>query len=83
MLFWALDQCPNSFIEILELFAKNNFSILQSEVEFFTKSKGIFKNQLIESLNDACYELLDDLLIEEEGDYYTINTNYFQKIFAK
>ncbi len=70
-------------IEILELFAKNNFSILQSEVEFFTKSKGIFKNQLIESLNDACYELLDDLLIEEEGDYYTINTNYFQKIFAK
>jgi hypothetical protein len=26
---------------------------------------------------------LDDILIEEEEDYYTINTNYFQKISIK
>jgi hypothetical protein len=26
---------------------------------------------------------LDDILIEEEEDYYTINTNYFQKILTK
>jgi hypothetical protein len=70
-------------IEALELFAKNNFSILQSEMELFAKSKGVFKNQLIESINDTCYEILDDLLIEEEGDYFTINSNYFQKISAK
>lgn len=67
----------------LELFAKSNFSVSQDEFEVFAKSKGIFKNQLIESINDTCYEFLDDVLIEEEEDYYTINTNYFQRISTK
>lgn len=67
-------------ISALELFSKSNFSVQQSELEVFAKSKGIFKNQLIESINETCYDLLDDLLIEEEDDYYTINTNYFQRI---
>lgn len=67
----------------LELFAKSNFSLPQSELETFAKSKGIFKNQLVESINDTCYEVLDDVLIEEEDDYYTINTTYFQIITAK
>lgn len=67
----------------LELFAKSNFSVSQSEFELFAKSKGVFKNQLIESINDTCYEFLDDVLIEEEDDYYTINTNYFQRISTK
>ena len=67
----------------LELFSKSSFSIPQSELEIFAKSKGIFKNQLIESINETCYDFLDDVLIEEEDDYYTINTNYFQRIFAQ
>lgn len=67
----------------LELFAKSNFSIPQNEFEIFAKSKGVFKNQLIESINDTCYEFLDDVLIEEEDDYYTINTDYFQRISIK
>jgi len=67
-------------ISALELFSKSNFSVLQSELEAFAKSNGVFKNQLIESINEACYDLLDDVLIEEEEDYYTINTNYFQRI---
>lgn len=70
-------------ISALELFSKSNFSVSQSELEAFAKSKGIFKNQLIESINEACYDLLDDVLIEEEDDYYTINTNYFQRISAQ
>ncbi|MCB0538239.1 MAG: hypothetical protein KDE33_12020 [Bacteroidetes bacterium] len=67
-------------VSVLELFSKNNFSILQSEIEEFTKSKGVFKNQVIESINESCYEVLDDILIEEEDDYYTIIPEYFQKI---
>lgn len=67
-------------ISALELFSKSNFSIPQSELEIFAKSKGIFKNQLIESINETCYDFLDDVLIEEEDDYYTISTNYFQRI---
>jgi hypothetical protein len=66
----------------LEIFTKNNFSMLQSEFELFAKSKGAFKNQLIENINDICFERLDDLLIEEDEDYYTINQNYYQKLLA-
>lgn len=36
----------------------------QIEIEEFVKSKGVLKNQLIESINESCYELLDDVLIE-------------------
>lgn len=67
----------------LELFAKSNFSVPQTELELFAKSRGIFKNQLVESINETCYDFLDDVLIEEEDDYYTININYFQSISAK
>jgi len=67
----------------LEVFAKSNFSVSQSELETFAKSKGVFKNQLIESINEICYENLDDVLIEEEDEYYTINPNYYQRLLAK
>ena len=67
----------------LELFAKNNLIIAQSEIEAFAKSNGVFKNQLIDSINDTCYEYLDDLLIEEEDDDYTINTTYYQRILTQ
>lgn len=70
-------------VSILELFSKNNFSILQIEIEEFAKSKGVFKNQVIESINETCYEVLDDVLIEEEDDCYSIIPDYFQKISAK
>ena len=70
-------------VSILELFSKNNFSILQSEIGDFAKSKGVFKNQVIESINETCYDVLDDVLIEEDDDYYTIIPEYFQKISAK
>lgn len=67
----------------LEIFTKSNFSVAQSELESFAKSKGVFMNQLVESINEVCYENLDDVLIEEEDEYYTINPNYYQRILAK
>jgi len=70
-------------LETLELFVKSNYSVPQFDLDIFAKSKGIFKNQLLESINEACYDLLDDVLIEEEDEYYTININYYQKISAK
>lgn len=66
----------------LEVFMKNNYSLLQSEFEHFAKSKGVFKNQLIDTINEICYDRLDDLLIEEDEDYYTINQNYYHKLLA-
>lgn len=68
---------------VLNLFLENNFSIPCSEIEAFSKSNGVFKNQLIESINDLCYEMIDDILIEENDDYYTINSDYYQQILSK
>jgi hypothetical protein len=69
--------------KILDIFAKNNFSVLQSELEAFAKSNGVFKNQLIESINEICYEILDDILIEEEDEFHTINPIYYQNLLTK
>jgi hypothetical protein len=69
--------------EILALFHKNNFSISLGDLDEFTASKGLFKNQLIESINEACYEILDDVLIEEEDDFYTIYEEYYQTILVQ
>ena len=70
-------------ITALELFSKSNFSVSESEFESFAKSQGVFKNQLIESINEICYDFFDDVLIEEEDEYYTINKNYFQSILVQ
>jgi hypothetical protein len=69
--------------EMLEMFAKNNFTVSQFEIEAFAKSKGVFKNQLIESINEMCYEHLDDVLIEENVECYLINPDYHQAILLK
>lgn len=69
--------------EILEFFSKANLSILQSDLEILARSKGMFKNQIIESINEICYEILDDVLIEEDEDFYIINQSYFNRILEK
>ena len=70
-------------ITALEIFVKSNFSVSKSELAAFAKSNGVFMNQLIESINEVCYEALDDVLIEEEDEFYTINPNYYQRLLAK
>lgn len=70
-------------LALLELFSKNSYVISQQQLNELAKSKGVFKGQLIESINEACYESLDDLLIEEDDEHYTINENYYQQILSK
>lgn len=84
---------PSIFIEDLQLsdlqidvilhFAKNNFAVPQEELETMAKEKGIFKNQLVDSINEVCYDTIDDVLIEEEEDNYIIHESYYQSILAK
>lgn len=66
--------------EILDLFERQSFNILQSELSDFIKTKNLFMGSTIESINDTCFETLDDILIEEEDEYFTINTNYYKKL---
>lgn len=65
---------------LLSLFGENNYMLSVDEVNKFARSRNIFKNQLIESINDCCYEQLDDNLIEETEDRYEMNDFYYQKI---
>lgn len=67
-------------MELLDMFLKHSFLVPAEEVDGFARSKGLFKNQLIDSINEICYENLDDLLIEEEEDSYIINEQYYQRI---
>lgn len=66
--------------ELLRLFAASGLALPQAQAETFAKRNGTLRNQLIDGLNDACYELLDDVLIEESDDGYTIHAPYYQKI---
>lgn len=66
--------------ELLELFQTHELILDKAALESFAKSKKMFKNQLVESINEQAYELLDDLLIEEEEDQYRILPDYWAQI---
>ena len=66
--------------QLLQLFATRKLALPQAAVEAFANSHGTLRNQLIDGLNDACYELLDDVLVEETADGYAIYKLYYQKI---
>ncbi|MCT2409906.1 hypothetical protein NZD88_20320 [Chryseobacterium antibioticum] len=66
--------------DILDLFEKQSFNIPQSEMAAYLQSKNLFIGSTIDSINDLCFETLDDILIEEEDDYFTINTDYYKKL---
>lgn len=67
---------------LLALFAVHQLALPQAAVEAFAKSHGTLRNQLIDGLNDACTELLDDVLVEETTDGYAIYEPHYQKITA-
>ena len=68
--------------ELLEFFFKSSFAVAQAEIDVFARTKGLFSSGLIESVNESCYEKLDDVLIEEEDDNYIMNQNYYHLITA-
>jgi hypothetical protein len=66
--------------EVLEIFEKNSFSISQNELEEVLKSKNQMMSSVIDSINESCYETLDDVLIEEEDEHFTISPDYYKKL---
>jgi len=72
-----------SQLSLLALFQNNNLILSSEMVTTFAEQHGAFKNQLIESINDACIDVLDDVLIEEDGEDYAIDPDYFNKIYPK
>jgi len=66
--------------ELFDLFILRSFRLNRQEVNIFATSKGLFRDNFIESINEEYYETLDDLLIEVEGDDYIMNEDYYQQI---
>lgn len=77
----AIELKPDQY-DLLEKFEMSGFALDHQEVEAFATARGLFKNQLVEGVNEACYLCLDDVLIEEEDDGYVVFEEYFKKIFT-
>jgi hypothetical protein len=69
-------------LECLQLFSHSDYTVSLTDIEAFAKEKLLFKNQLIDGINERCYELLDDVLIEESEEGYDINPDYYKQILA-
>ncbi|MBF9221374.1 tellurite resistance TerB C-terminal domain-containing protein [Hymenobacter ruricola] len=74
---WGLTATQEA---LLARFAEQALTLPQAEVEAFARQHGALRNQLIDSINEQCYERLDDVLIEEDGDTYTIYESYYQQL---
>ncbi len=69
-------------LSLLELFSINHYLVSEDTLKSFSIEKCILKNQLIDSINELCYDIIDDILIEEEDDKYIINPAYFSLLLA-
>jgi len=67
-------------MDLLDYFEKNSLTILKSDLEEYMRSRHLFMNAAVESVNDQLFDTLDDILIEEEDDYLTINPEYYKKL---
>jgi len=67
-------------LELLDIFKQNNYFLTKSQIEDFAKSNGLMANQLIEQINDICYDILDDIIIEDEGEHWAVSEEYLEAI---
>lgn len=67
--------------QCLKHFEQNGFTLSSDAVESFAKANGLFKNQIIDGINDRTMEIIDDILIEEVEDGFEINTTYYKQLF--
>jgi hypothetical protein len=67
---------------LIELFTQHDYRLDAAGIDGYCQSAGAMRGALINSINENCYELLDDLLIEEDEGQYTINPNYYQQLLG-
>ena len=65
---------------VLSVFEKNSFNISQSDLEEYLKDQNLLMSSTVDAINEVCFDVLDDVLIEEDNDYFTINTDYYKKL---
>ncbi len=66
---------------LLLLFVENSFLLEKEQIETLAVKNGLFKNQLIDSINEACFDFLDgEALIEEDDNNYVIEESFYTEI---
>lgn len=67
--------------ELIKMIVNNSYQLEQSVVEEYALKNGMFKNQLIDRINEACEVCLEgEALIEEEDENYIIEESYYIEI---
>lgn len=67
--------------QCLKHFEENGFTLSFDATDSFARANGLFKNQLIDGINDRCMEILDDILIEEVEDGFEVNITYYKQLY--
>lgn len=67
-------------IGLLNIFKANDNTLNKLQLEEYARKNHMFANQLVEQINDRCYELLDDVLIEESNNGWVVEESYSYKI---
>ena len=67
--------------ELIGLFTTNSFELTQEQITDFCKARGLRSGPIINDVNEICYEILDDTLIEErDEEYLDMNEDYYKMI---
>jgi hypothetical protein len=67
--------------DLLAAFEANNLQLTMAKIRTIAQAHTVPANALIDSINETCFELLDDVLIEEnEADVYEILADYHKNI---
>lgn len=67
---------------LIELFKAHDFALEAADINIYCQNIGLMPSALVNDINEHCYELLDDPLIEEQDQQYTINPYYYQQLLV-
>lgn len=77
--FYNFNASQNE-MALINHFKDNHFIVSNDQMDIFCKSIGVIKGALINNLNENCYDVIDDILIETDDTNYTINQSYYEQI---
>ena len=66
--------------DVFRLFEQHHFRVNKKEMDTFARNKGLFRESLIQRINETYYEMWEDVLIEDEGEEYLLNAIYYRQI---
>ena len=66
--------------DLISLFKRENFILSSVQLNDFAADKALMTNSIVNQINEAYFETLDDNLIEETEDGWAMNKDYYEQI---